>query len=229
MDALEQDQRDLAALLDGDTAFAAVAVLVEEKGDIETDILQALGTLNTKAGKLGVLAVVLQPEELPTDPDTPNPEVRVRLSVQVFDQPLLNDTGTDLWAVCRRVRQLGHRRSFGRGLYSWAGTIAAPQDDASRRSRIVIFEARGQEARLTRLGAPLIDPEEGGAVPQVVTLTPPAGATVWYTLDGSYPSPLNEAAREYLAALTITEPCTLRAIAYQAGADPSNIAEAVFT
>lgn len=230
-DDLELDQQDFVSLLEGDSLFATVAVLKEFKGDIESDIAQSLATLNEKTGKVGACAVVLQPIEVPTNPDTPNPELKVRFSVQVFDQPLLNQgdqgTGQDIWTLARRSRQLGHRRNFGRGLYNWVGTEDAPQSDTSRRSRIVIFEKLAQEQSFERLGAPLIDPEEGGAVPQAVSLTGPDGSTIRYTLDGSYPS--ETTGTLYSGALNITDPCTLRAVAYKAGALPSNVSQAIFT
>lgn len=231
MDDLELDQEDFKALLDGDATFSAVSVLKEEKGDIEADILQGLGTLNEKAGKIGAVAVVLQPVELATDPNTPNPEHRVRFSVQVFDQPLFNagadGSGKDIWQLARRIRQLCHRRDFGRGLYSWLSTEDAPQADPGRRSRVVTFEKLIQEESITRLGRPLVEPEEGGVAPQNVTITPPDGATVRYTLDGSYPT--EAAGTLYSEPFAVAAACTLRAVAYKAGAVPSNVTQAVFT
>lgn len=231
MDDLELDQEDFVALLNGDTTFATVAVLKEAKGDIEADILQALATLNAKAGKIGACVIVLQPVELATDPNTPNPELRVRFSVAVFDQPLINagadGTGKDVWQLARRVRQLCHRRDFGRGLYVWLSSEDNPQPDPSRRSRVVNFEKLVNEESVTRLGAPLIDPEDGGAAPQNVNLTPPDGASIRYTLDGSYPT--EAAGTLYSEPFAIVAACTLRAVAYKAGALPSNVAQAVFT
>lgn len=232
-DELELDQDDFVALLNGDADFTTVAVLKEARGDIESDVLQALGSLNQKASKGGACAVVLQPIELPSNPDTPNPELRVRITVQILEQPAFNTgdsgTGKDMYQLARRVRQLGHRRNFGRGLYSWVGTEDAPQDDASRRSRLVIFEKLAQEDSYERLGAPLIDPEDGGAAPQSVTLTPPEGATAYYTLDGSLPVPGADGTTEYTGAFNVAAAATLRAAAYKAGSLPSNVAEAVFT
>jgi hypothetical protein len=232
-DELELDQEDFKALLDGDAAFTTVTVLKESRGDIEADVLQALGALNQKASKAGAVAVVLQPIELPSNPDTANPELRVRVTVQILEQQAFNagDTGTgkDMYQLARRVRQLCHRRNFGRGLYNWVGTEDAQQDDASRRSRLVIFEKRAQEDSYERLGAPLIDPEAGGAAPQEVTLTPPAGATAYYTIDGSLPVPGADGTTEYTGAFTVAAAATLRAMAYKSGSIPSNVAEATFT
>jgi hypothetical protein len=234
MDELEQDQADITALLNGDSVFTNVAVIAEKKGDIETDIAQALATVNEKAGKTGACVVVLQPAELPTDADTSNPELRVRFHVQCFDQPLFNDdettgTGQTVWSLARRVRQLLHFRHFGTGTYVWKGTEDAPQADPGRRSRIVSFERLGAEDPFTRLSRPLIEPEEGGAVPQSVTIQAQPGAAIYYTLDGSFPSSTNPEAELYAGALNITEAATLRAVAYLAGALPSDVAHAVFS
>lgn len=233
MDPIEQEQIDLAALIAGDADFATVAVIREQKGDVDAQILQALSTLNEKSGKLGACVVVLQPDELPTNPDTPNPELRVRHSVQVFETPLFNagdnGTGKDVFQLSRRIRQLVHRRSFGHGVLSWQGTENVQQADESRRSRMVTFERLDQELPFTRLGAPLIDPEQGGAVPQLVTLTPPEGATAYYTLDGSLPVPGAVGTTEYTAPFNVTEAATLRVAAYKSGALPSDVAAVTFT
>jgi hypothetical protein len=232
MDPILQDQADLHALINADATFAEVTVLLENKGDIESDVLQGIATLNEKAGKLGAIAVVLEPEEVPTDPETPNPELRVRLFVQVLEDQIFNTgatgTGKSAFALARRVRQIGHRRSFGRGVWYWVGTTPAPQDSPTRRSRLVTFERRDAEQRATKLGAPLIDPESG-ATPQNVTLTPPDGAAIWYTLDGSTPIPNGPTAVLYEAPIAIAAACTLRCAAYLDGAEPSNIAEATYT
>lgn len=230
MDELEQDQADIVALLNGDATFANIPVLAEKQGDIESDIAQTLATLNEKSGKIGACAVVLQPTELPSADDTVNPELRVRFSVQCFDQPLFNvgaeGTGQTVWSIARRVRQLCHRRSFGSGLYTWVGTEDAPQADPGRRSRSVTFEKLGQEDPFTRLSRPLITPEEGGAVPQNgVTIAAQPGAAIRYTLDGTFPTP---ASALYSVPLNITAAATLRAVAYLAGALPSNVAKALF-
>lgn len=234
MDDLEQEQEDLAALLNADPVFATVTVIKEEKGDIENEVSRAIGTLNEKTGKIGAAVVVLQPDEVPTDPDTPNPELRVRFSVQVFDTPLFNDseqgTGQDIFTLSRRVRQLLHRRSFGTGMFSWLGTEPVSQTDPSRRSRMVTFSRLAQEDREPRAGAPLIEPEDGGATPAAdVTITPPAGAAAYYTTDGELPVPGAANTTLYSAPITIVEPCLLRAISVQTGYQVSNVSQATFS
>jgi hypothetical protein len=93
--------------------------------------------------------------------------------------------------------------------------------------RIVTFVDLDQPLRA---GLPLIDPDEG-AHPQSVTLASgTAGADLWYTQDGSYPSSQNATALKYSGTpVAIAAACKLRAAAEKSGQQPSSVAEAIFT
>ena len=60
---------------------------------------------------------------------------------------------------------------------------------------------------------------------QSVTITAEAGASIYYTLDGSTPTSESTA---YTGAISITESCTLKAIAI-VGGESSNVASATYT
>jgi hypothetical protein len=80
-----------------------------------------------------------------------------------------------------------------------------------------------------RVATPEISPNSGAA-PQSVTITcATAGATIWYTLDGSHPWAENPEAEEYAGGpIEITEASVLRVRAFKDEYFGSNTAIAVF-
>ena len=56
--------------------------------------------------------------------------------------------------------------------------------------------------------------------------TPTAGATIYYTTDGSTPT---TASTEYTAAISLTATTTVKAIAVKKGMVPSNVLTATYT
>jgi hypothetical protein len=231
-DPLSRDQDDFFARLSLDSFFAEISVLEQRKGVTESDVEVALSTLNEKAGKIGAVVIVLMPDLVPTEPDAPGPEYRVRSTVQVITQALFNEsaTGTQKSAeqIAQRVRQLLHRFGTGAGVFSFAGMEPIAQD-AGKVSYGVTFTRLARDEDLPRCGTPLIDPDEGAA-PQLVTLTcATAGASLYSTTDGSYPSSANDAATLYTAPFNVATACTLRVAAEKAGMQQSNVAEATFT
>jgi hypothetical protein len=74
-------------------------------------------------------------------------------------------------------------------------------------------------------------PAQAGAVGAEVTITPPAGATAYYTIDLSYPTrpAVNAQAVEYTVPFTIDAACVLRVGCAQAGKIDSNVIAVKFT
>ena len=74
---------------------------------------------------------------------------------------------------------------------------------------------------------PVITPAGGTfAEAQTVTITAGEGCTVFYTTDGTDPT---SESTEYTAAFTVSENCTVKAIAYDADDNASSIASAEFS
>lgn len=77
------------------------------------------------------------------------------------------------------------------------------------------------------VAAPTITPAGGTyAEPQEVTITAEEGCTIYYTLDGTAPS---DASTQYTAPFTISESCTVKAIAYNDDDNASKVTSAEFT
>lgn len=229
MDALQQDQEFLAGRLAGDSYFADVKVLQQRKGVTEADINQALSVLLAQGGKIGACVIILKPALIPSEADAPGPEYRVSLSVQVITFPLVNDgddgTKKSTEEIAERVRLLGHRFATPGGTFSFAGML--PEEvEAGKDSYSVTFTRRASDSG-RGAGLPLFTPDEG-AVPQAVELTSAEADEIWYTFDGSYPSPSNEFARKYVAPIPVSEAGTLLAVAYKDGLLPSGLARATY-
>ena len=233
-DQIEQAQEDFFQRLRADGYFlgggADVPVLAEHKGATDDDINQALSTLNANAtGATGVLAVVLMPTLTPEDPNAPGPRHTIRLTVQVIDQPLLNSIGKSASQVAERVRTVLHRFRDGLGgTWSFAGMEPIPVDEG-KVSYGVAFTRLASDNPPPKVAQVLIAPA-GAVVPQLVTLTcATAGAAIRYTLDGSYPSPLNPTAVLYSAPFNVVAAATLRTTATLANYQQSDVSQATFT
>lgn len=85
----------------------------------------------------------------------------------------------------------------------------------------------GDENVLETVATPTISPSGGTYYePQTVTIaTTTAGATIYYTMDGSTPS---AASLPYLGPLTVNNPVTVKAMAVKAGMYDSEVASASF-
>lgn len=227
LDQLEQDQRDFFGRLLSDPFLSDVKILLEEKGDIEADVLQALSVFNDRGGKIGACVVVLMPTLTGDSPDAPGPRSTVRMTVQVIDQPVVNlgagGVGMSGSQIAERVRQVLHMFSTGRGnTYTFAAQDPIPVE-AGKNSYGVAFTRLCADAPPPKVAAVSIA-LSSPSVPSTVTLsTVTAGAAIRYTLDGSYPGSGNPVAMLYEAPVAISAAVYLRAAAELAGHQPSNI------
>lgn len=88
------------------------------------------------------------------------------------------------------------------------------------------FYAPGESGTVT-VAKPVITPDGGTfSEPQEVTITAGEGCTIYYTLDGSDPT---DASTQYTAPITISESCTVKAIAYNDDDNASKVVSADFT
>ena len=229
---LELDQEDLGARIAADPFFVDITVLVQRKGVTENDIQTALSTLNEKIGKIGACVFILMPSLVPTTGDAAGPEYSVRHTVQVIEQPLFSQdatsgVGKSAELIAEKVRKLIHYFAARGGILSFDGMdpIAV---DVGKISYGVAFRHRDSDDDYQRCGLPLLDPD-AGASPQTVTITTAtAGAAIYYTTDGSYPSSANPNAALYGGPVEILTPCTLQAAAQKTGLQQSNIARSIY-
>jgi len=205
----ERDQDDFYGRLSADPFFADIPVLLQKKGDITSDTEIAMNTLNAKTGKRGAVVIVLQPELVMAEPDAPGPEYFIIMAVQVFVTRADNDdpntgTGKSAELICKRIRVLMHHYGPGDGtVYSFQRRSPLPVDEGNV-SYSVTFQRRAVDQDWQpRCGLPLIDAVPDGGNSQVTLTTATAGAAIYYTTDGSYPSSTNTAATLYAGPFVV--------------------------
>jgi len=241
MTTLERQLLDMQARLEADAYFIDVPIFVlrpraqEGAAQIQTRIDQALSGLVQKAGKCGAAVTLLMPTGDTDKPNIPGPALRFTYTARVQEIIGVNmgPNGTQKSAeeIAVAVLQCFHHASLnGRHVLTASADTLTPSLEADPKLTYdVRFSAQGNLAKPTKCAQPIISPSSG-AVPQTVTLTcATATAAIYYTTDGSYPSPLNSTATRYTAPISVTVACTLRTAAHLAAYQQSDIAEATFT
>lgn len=258
---LEQLQLNVGAIIQADPFFADVVVNIWRPRAalsammIQNKIDQALTGI---AGK-GVTAVVLMPFIEVPYPDAPGPDLRVIVKVQFIENPLINmgATGTQvsvedytlmLLAIDQQrfFQNIGAAMTVDREAAVPIGSYEAKNYTAYE----LKFNIRMGIAGPYRTPMPVISGDASGVV-----ITGAAGATIWYTTDGSYPWSGNPSAKVYGAqALTdeaggapvtdessgtiltdeggpfpVTTPAQVLAVAYAPNQQASNLAAKTFS
>jgi hypothetical protein len=234
---LELDQEDIAARLMDDTIVGTVKVFAQRRGITENDIQTALGAV--QGSKPGLVAIVLMPRLVTDAPGAPGPRYFTRYPVQVIDWPVMRRTtlgaGISAETLCERIRQILHYQSFGRGqVLTFDSMESAPMADETQISYIVFFRRLGMDSPPAKCATCAISPAKGTA-PQNVTLTcATPSSSIYYSIDGSYPSALAAAATPptaflYTAPIVVATACTLRAAAEATNYVQGDVSQAIFT
>ncbi len=236
---LELDQEDIAARLAADSFFAGVMqVLLQRRGITENDVQIAMGPMQGGPAT-GTVVIVLMPELRPEAKDAPGPSYFVRYTVQVIDWPIIrrqNPGGTQLSAeeISDRIRQILHRFAPGRGQTLYFDGLKPIPVQEGQVSYGVSFGCRGIDSPPASCATCGIAPASG-AGPLTVTLScQTAGAAIYYSLDGSYPSAVGAAATPptsflYTAPFTAASAALIRACASKAGMQDGNVAQVQYT
>lgn len=223
-------QEEIHGRLCNDAFFADVPVLLQRTGDVENEVERALTVLNEKSGKCGACVVVLMPEvETPADErNLPGPQIEVVQSIQVLANELFNsgDDGTKKPAeqIAANIVNILHLHYD-----SCTGLLVAdprPIRPVQAQDGVVTYQVvvRSRHAfdRCNRVARPKMEAVDG----KIVLSTATAEATIYYTTDGSYPGPANEAAIEYTEPFTPDVPSTIRVAAYAEGLIGSDVISA---
>lgn len=217
----KQDQLidDLVARIEADAAFACVKVLKEDKGVTTSTIDTALKTLSAKNGKGGAAVLVAMPERASKYADVPGPNYDLVIRIRTYEKPLVNRgaTGTGMTAaeLSQRVEHLLHQATLGAAVLVYQRTDPAVFSDGDVAVESTFGASYGIPAA-KRVLTPRIT--LAGAVATLTCET--RGATIRYTLDGSYPG---LSAAEYIEPVTLTDGQTIRAVAYADGFQASSL------
>jgi hypothetical protein len=235
---LELDQEDIAARLNADVAFKNVTpVLLARRGITENDVQIAMETMQPGA-VTGTVAIVLMPSLVPESKDAPGPSYFVEYSVQVIDYPIIRRQipgGSNVSAeeICDRVRQIIHRFAAGRGQTLFFQGMAPVVVPPGKVSYAVRFRCRGVDSPPASCATVGFSPASGPG-PTTLTLScQTAGAAIYYTLDGSYPSAVGAALTPptsflYSAPFAVASGDLIRACASKTGMQDGNVAQVQF-
>lgn len=228
-DPLKNLQLDLAARLDSHPNFAEIPVFSRARGNVSSDIENALGALNSKApGKVGVVVSVMMPMADVPFANEQGPRFDIISTVLVLENPLLNNTGITAEECAMNVFAALHHLK----LHPKIGQINAekramePFDtgDESVIGYTCYFTCKFGLSPARKLFAPNIT---GTAA--AVTIAVPgidSDATVYYTTDETFPHSGNPAAEEYTAPFAVDSGTRVRAGAYKTDYTPSDITSA---
>lgn len=235
-DILLKIKADNAGRLLAAVYLADIAIITVDQGMTEAEIQKKLQTVAGRSGKVGVCILVQRPIAVPESDNTAG-RSQIIQAFTVIEHPTINassqGTGKRAEEVAAEVYDLFQNAASSIPGQVWSGYAGGAIVPDEGFQGLNAWEVRMQMfaglRRVERAGTPLIDPDEGAA-PQLVTITgATAGASIYYTLDGSYPSSANAAATLYAGPINVAAAATLRASAEAAGYQQSNVSEATFS
>lgn len=228
---------DWVARAKADEFFIDIPVFSERNADITNDAANALAIITEKNSKIGAALVVQSPIASDNLPEVTFGPLDVIASFLVLTDPLYNDgangTQKDALTIARRIYKI-FKHTSAQGIYSAMIPEERPFEPVPSPLAPVAYEIRFRTREIdptidTKVAMPTITPA-GGTAPQTVTLaTVTAGASIYYTLDGSHPWSGNEAATLYAAPFDVEAAATLRAGAFKSGSIASNINQGIYT
>ena len=225
---IEGIQAQIAAQLAATPYFASIPIVTEHIGDLQNQYAKAMGVADADTGKIGAIIIIISPDANANWGNVPGPFYdEIKFSVQVSVNPSLangtNGTGLTALDICENVCQ---------ALHQFYPTLASGPI-VPEKPTIQLFDRDGDSGTVTYLvnfktmgGVRTVPPKI--ATPAIVnagtyTLTcSTSGAAIFYTTDGTNPSPLN--GTFYTGAFTPGTGLTLKARAFLAGYLTSDIA-----
>lgn len=146
---LETLQSDIVAILQATPSLAAMNIVPEDDGDMESKLAQLIGTVEGPTGKYGAVIVVMLPEPSEAEPNLPGPPLTVRCQIQVIEATIINrdpDGGTGVRSsvgALRVLQALHHHALATHALYAPANNpIAAVPVKTGHLSHMVNVLAR---------------------------------------------------------------------------------------
>ena len=224
MSVLTSIQHEVADCLLADPFFAAIPILIEQPRDVSYE-------LQTSAAAAGIYGVVLVPQAAVSAPTAPGPIFDpVEITVRIIENVPVAD-GAHALEVAETALALLHL--YRPSTINEVFTAAPMALKAVKVSNAVAYEIyirtqAGASYAVPQLNAPVIS-SAGKVTPQLVALSSSqAGASIFYTLDGSQPAPRGPTSHLYTAPFTLSAPAVVRTRAWLAGFVGSEEARASF-
>lgn len=228
---LETVQADVIAILQAGLTISAANIIAEQNGDLESEVERILGiTKSGTGGKRGLAVIVMMPEVASAEPNLPGPVFVVKQQIQVIEHPRINrgTAGTGLrssHAALLAMQILHHHTLGGHALYAEDKPVEPlpVKDGLISHVLTLSMQANG----LTGPGK--VAPVSVTEADDIITLAcATAGAAIYYTTDGSYPTPTTGTL--YTAPITdAVVGDTWRVAAYKTGLNPSDCLEFTIT
>jgi len=206
-----------------------IVILQDNHGLTESDVEQVLNVFMPESGKAsGACVIVMKPQGMKSDSDSPLFDITARINVQILTLPLVNDStsggGSGKQAETIKAWVMTELHDYFSGALRLTLRMAekpwSPVDDAADGvvSYLVHFETTTAFGSRARVATPGITVSGGEA-----TLTCGTdGAAIYYTTDGSYPGAANAAATLYSAPFPVADGDVIRAGATLADTIPSS-------
>ena len=192
---------DLAARLRADPFFDDIAVIEEVSGDLEKNLLRALGTASAGGtGTVGAAVSVELPSVRPdrNAQDAPGPALEMIFGVGV----LVNRTaafssfgaGKSAEKIALTIANIIHHYSAAGlggqcGPFIFDGMLPFKRPEGNDTAYRLTFRASATVGRSSKVREPAIAPGETVVAISCAT----AGAAIYYSIDGTYPTTLYEA------------------------------------
>jgi hypothetical protein len=237
-DILRDLQNDLQWPLLVDEYFTDIGVIDYRKAELETEVQKTLSVISEKTGKCGVGVVVMPLRATDNYLNATNVHpLTIRASFLILEVPAINmgDAGTKKSAlsVASRIRHLLKHYvlgGFASGLVPDGENFIVPVEDpiapVAYEVNFTCMEVVDQNLFKCADLVPAYDTTAGTL--QLSCTTP--DATIYYTLDGGYPHPLNTGSTvaTYSGPITIEGEVLVRAAAFKESHLPGNVFAARF-
>ena len=229
----------IEAVLLGDSFYSDVPVVIVDPTDTEQRILEKTGPLLAKAGSCGVVLFILPVEVVSEDnfKEAGTGPLRLHINFQTWElkarKELAAGNTKSAYSIARHTFALMKGRTFG-GLaklfVSDAPVIerVPPPEGKAIRGWQVNFTAQEDDGFVTPKVERVVFAPASGAATTVAITTSTSGASIYYTTDGTPPSPTNGTL--YTAPITVpVGGFTLFAQGTKADHFPSSMVSATFT
>lgn len=220
---LEQLQDDVFSRIDSDSAFENVVVLDERLGLKDSDLSECLATNTTRGGMKGAAIIIGEVYFENEDERCPGPRLEAQMIIRCIERRLVNrgpgGSGVTLGVMTERVIGLLHDfqiSDLGITMTAKRGERIFYKDGETE--CVVVVDASLQLEPLDKCAFPVI---AGDAAAVSITCFT-EGASIYYTTDGTTPSPTNGTL--YVNPFAVAAGTLVRAVAFK---NPTYVASSI--
>jgi hypothetical protein len=231
LDVIDRLPYELQARLEADEFFADIPVIVADKGNVKAELERKQAAITEKAGRRGVAVIVLQIVAEDDYPEVNFGPLKLRPAFQVVEHVELNNDERGTKKSARRVTRRIHQVIKPLALYGIVTQFKAdspaiePVSVSDLGDQVVAMQANFVTYEFDAEQLSQVATPEFSAVAQTLVMTSATeGASIWYSVDDSFPAPNKPGSIEYTVPIAIPEAgFTVRAAAYKAGSIASEV------